>query len=107
MGTVRDLPSSGSSGSSFGDWHSRSIMSDGVDLVNRDPNDLNDHVKVKFEDVLGEPEGAHAIDCVWKNSYTCFNCCKGCCYKLLTILCGIPLAACWGCEFAMITFQHV
>ena len=22
-------------------------MSDGVDLVNRDPNDLNDHVKVR------------------------------------------------------------
>jgi len=85
---------------------STSKMAD-IDLVNRDPNELNDHVKVKFDDVLGEPEGAHAMDCVWTNSYKCFNCCKGCCYKLLTLLCGIPMAACWGCEFAMITFQHV
>ncbi|KAK7496229.1 hypothetical protein BaRGS_00012639 [Batillaria attramentaria] len=78
-----------------------------VDLINRDPNNLNDHIKVAFEDVLAEPEGAHSIDCVWRNSYKCFNCSKGCCYNVLAILCGIPLALCWGCEFAVITFQHV
>merc|ERR1711936_1073349 len=65
-------------------------------MVNRDPNDLNDHVKVLFEDVLAEPEGAHSFDC-----------CKGCCYKLLTLFCALPIAMCWGCEFAVITFQHV
>ena len=67
----------------------------------------NTNPQVKFEDVLGEPEGAHAMDCVWKNSYSCFNCCKNCCYKFMTLICGIPLAMMWGCEFAMITFQHV
>jgi len=78
-----------------------------VDLLNRDPNNLNDHVKVSFEDVLGEPEGAHSIDCVWKNSYKCFECSKGCCYKFMTFICGIPMALMLGCEFAAITFIHV
>ena len=64
-------------------------------------------LQVAFEDVLAEPDGAHSIDCVWRNSYRCFECSKGCCYKLLTIVCGIPLALCWGCEFACITFTHV
>ncbi|XP_064606657.1 caveolin-3-like [Liolophura sinensis] len=78
-----------------------------VDLINRDPNNLNDHVKVMFEDVLGEPEGAHSADCVWRNSYKCFNCGKSCCYKFLTYLCGILTALCWGCNFACITFEHI
>ncbi|KAL5014892.1 hypothetical protein ScPMuIL_009162 [Solemya velum] len=78
-----------------------------VDLVNRDPNDLNDHVKAQFHEVLAEPEGVHSIDCVWRNSYTCFNFGKNCCYKLLTTLCGIFVALFWGCEFALITFEQV
>lgn len=63
--------------------------------------------QVSFEDILGEPAGAHSIDCVWKNSYKCFNCGKNCCYKFLTTLCGIFIALYWGCEFAIITFQHI
>ncbi|XP_060595660.1 caveolin-1-like [Ruditapes philippinarum] len=78
-----------------------------VDLVNRDPNGLNTHLKVQFEDVLAEPEGARSIDCVWKLSYTCFNLWLGLCYKLLTLCYGICIAAEWGCEFASIAFYHV
>ena len=64
-------------------------------------------MQVAFEDVIAEPDSAHSIDCVWRNSFKCFECGKNCCYSLLTLLCGIPLALCWGCEFAMITFSHV
>ncbi|VDI59892.1 caveolin 3 [Mytilus galloprovincialis] len=78
-----------------------------VDLVRRDPNELNSHVKVAFEDVLGEPDGAHSIDCVWNLSYKCFNGGKNCCYKLLTTLCGLCIALYWGCMFAQITFEQV
>ncbi|OWF35034.1 Caveolin-1 [Mizuhopecten yessoensis] len=78
-----------------------------VDLESRDPNSLNGHVQVAFEDVLGEPDTTHSIDCVWKNSYSCFNCGKNCCYKFMSTLCGICIALYWGCEFAMITFQMV
>lgn len=64
-------------------------------------------MKVLFEDVLGEPEGAHSIDCVWNLSYKCFNGGKNCCYKLLTTLCGLCIALYWGCMFAQITFEQV
>ena len=33
-----------------------------VDFVNRDPNDMNNYIQVDFNDVLGEPEGAHSPD---------------------------------------------
>jgi len=82
-------------------------MADGPDMSNRDPNDLNSHVKVMFEDVLGEPEGAHSADCVWGCAYKCFNCSKNCCYLVLTYLCAIPMSLCWGCKFACIAFCHI
>ena len=63
--------------------------------------------KVQFEDVLGEPDGARSIGCIWKLSYTCFECGKGLCYKLLTTLCGICIALSWGCDFAIIAFTHI
>jgi hypothetical protein len=37
-------------------------MADEIDLVNRDPNMMNAHVQVSFDDVLAEPEGAHSAD---------------------------------------------
>uniref|UniRef100_A0A1I8H327 Caveolin n=1 Tax=Macrostomum lignano TaxID=282301 RepID=A0A1I8H327_9PLAT len=73
-----------------------------VDLVNRDPNQLNGHLKVAFEDVLGEPEHAHSIDCLWRNSYGCFTGGKNCCYKFVSVLSGLCIALCWGCTFAMV-----
>lgn len=83
------------------------MVAEELDLVNRDPNNLNEHIKVQFDDVFGEPDGAHSIACVWKLAYLCFNCCKGCCYKLLTLFFGICIAIWWGCEFAHIAFDHV
>ncbi|KAL4226699.1 Caveolin-3 [Mactra antiquata] len=49
-------------------------MDEEIDLVNRDPNNINDHLKVRFEDVLAEPEGIRSIDCIWKLSYYGFEC---------------------------------
>jgi len=83
------------------------MADDGPDMENRDPNDLNSHVKVMFEDVIGEPEGVRSIDCVWRCSYKCFNGTLSCCYKCLTVVCAIPLAFCWGISFACLAFQHI
>ena len=58
-----------------------------------------------FDDVLGEPEGAHSAECVWRNSHKCFNGGLGCCYKFLTFICGLPLALYWGCHFACVSFS--
>ena len=72
-------------------------MSKEIDLVNRDPNDMNNFLQVDFEDVLAEPSGAHAMDCAWTNSYKCFTCGKNLCYQLMTCLCGMCIALYWGC----------
>lgn len=79
----------------------------GLDMENRDPNDINDHIKVAFDDILAEVPGAHAIDCVWRNSYRCFEGGKSCCYKFLTAICGICIALYWGCCFACLAFEHI
>ena len=60
-----------------------------------------------FEDVVGEPDGIRSDVCVWQNSYTCFTCCFRLCYKLLTLLCGIPLSIFWACQFAGLVFVHI
>ncbi|KAK3101858.1 hypothetical protein FSP39_006842 [Pinctada imbricata] len=78
-----------------------------LNLENRDINEINNHVQVAFEDVLAEPPGLHSLDCVWSASYAVFECSKNCCYKLMTLLCGICIALEWGCTFAEIAFQHV
>ncbi|KAK3585887.1 hypothetical protein CHS0354_038422 [Potamilus streckersoni] len=80
---------------------------DGVDLVNRDPNELNSHIKVNYEDVLAEPDGIRSFDCVWRCSYGCFNCGKNCVYKLMTTLCGLCIAFLWGCDFGCLAYHHV
>ncbi|KAJ8301719.1 hypothetical protein KUTeg_020706 [Tegillarca granosa] len=81
---------------------------DEVDLVNRDPNSINQHVStIAFNDVLAEPDAIHSIDCVWKFSHKCFECWKSLCYKIMTTLFGICIAAEWGCEFAYIAFYHI
>merc|ERR1711976_830183 len=86
---------------------STSKMAEGPDMEQRDINELNSHVKVVFEEVLGEPDGVRSIDCVWRNSYMCFNGTLNCCYKVLSILCGVPLAFCRGCEFACTACSHI
>ncbi|XP_061179136.1 caveolin-1-like [Saccostrea echinata] len=79
-----------------------------IDLSNRDPNGLNSHLgTLLFNDVIGEPDGTHSIDCVFKLSNTCFELWKGLCYKLMTFCCGCCIAMEWGCEFAYIAFFHI
>ena len=42
-------------------------MATNIDMVNRDPNNMNNHIQVSFDDVLAEPENAHSAD--WYNIY--------------------------------------
>ena len=48
-------------------------MAKELDLINRDPNNMNNFVHVDFEDVLAEPSDIHSMDCVWNLSYKCFD----------------------------------
>ncbi|KAH0508709.1 Caveolin-3 [Microtus ochrogaster] len=103
-----------------------------IDLVNRDPKNINEDIvkvhepqtalssrnvtsglkemrnlKVDFEDVIAEPEGTYSFDGVWKVSYTTFTVSKYWCYRLLSTLLGVPLALIWGFLFACISFCHI
>nr|ANK58183.1 caveolin-1 [Haliotis discus discus] len=69
-----------------------------IDLENRDPNNINDHLKVQFEDVLAEP-------CCWKCTNKCFNCAFKCCYMLMT-LCGPLYGLYYGWSYAMLACDH-
>merc|ERR1712150_244234 len=65
-----------------------------LDLENRDVNKLNENLSaIEFHDVLGEPDALHSMDCVWKNSFCCFNCTLAWCYtpalRICEIECGI------------------
>ena len=78
-----------------------------LDLINRDPNNMNNYIQVCFDDVLAEPEGAHSADCVWTNSRKCFKCGFNFYYKLCTYMCGICIALHWGCTFGSVAFSSV
>ncbi|XP_059167735.1 caveolin-1-like [Physella acuta] len=78
-----------------------------IDVINRDPNSINDHVKVAFEDVLAEPDGGHSFSCVWKGAYCCFCTCKRFYYNLFAIIGGLPMAMVWGIIYAFVNFYQV
>ncbi len=80
---------------------------DHLDLRDRDPTDMNKHVRVWFEEVLAEPEGMHSFDRVWRASYVTFTTVKFWCYRVCSLLCGVPFALCWGVYFACLTFLRV
>lgn len=63
--------------------------------------------QVDFEDIIAEPAGTYSFDGVWKTSYTTFTVSKYWCYRLLSVVLGIPLAVIWGFLFALISFCHI
>ncbi|TRY62531.1 hypothetical protein TCAL_06295 [Tigriopus californicus] len=77
----------------------------GFDLDNRDPNNLNEHLQVMWDDVIGEPEGIRSPDWAWNCSYKCFRGTKNCCYVLLAVIFGPCVAFCSAINFACLAFQ--
>ncbi|XP_062603936.1 caveolin-3-like [Saccostrea cucullata] len=73
----------------------------------RDPNHINDQLKFGFYHVFGEPYGTRSADCTWEFSRTFYDCFIGFIYKLITFFTAPCIASWWGCEFAIIAFQHV
>eukprot|EP00090_Calanus_glacialis_P017749 TRINITY_DN27563_c0_g1_i1.p1 TRINITY_DN27563_c0_g1~~TRINITY_DN27563_c0_g1_i1.p1 ORF type:complete len:154 (-),score=21.40 TRINITY_DN27563_c0_g1_i1:46-507(-) len=73
----------------------------------RDPNRMNTHLQVMWDDLIGEPEGVRSIDCAWNCSKSCFQGTMTCCYTLLTVIYAPIFAFCAGMNFACMTFAHV
>ncbi|CAL7940422.1 unnamed protein product [Xylocopa violacea] len=78
-----------------------------AELEDRDPNDLNKHLQVMWDDVIGEPEGIRSPECAWRLSGHCFRLSRGCCYIFLSVLVAPLLALCFGFTFACLAFQHI
>jgi len=73
----------------------------------RDPEKLNDDVKIKFEEIIAEPEGYHSSKYIWHLSNEVYLFCKDAGYQVMSLFCGIPMAAFWGVLFAFVACAHV
>ncbi|XP_062891172.1 caveolin-2-like isoform X1 [Mobula hypostoma] len=74
---------------------------------NRDPEGINQHLKVDFEQLIGEPESAHSFDKVWAWSNISFEVCKLWGYRVISLLCAIPASIAAGCLFAFASCLHI
>ncbi|XP_021499770.1 caveolin-2 [Meriones unguiculatus] len=73
----------------------------------RDPHQLNSHLKLGFEDLIAEPETTHSFDKVWICSHALFEISKYVIYKFLTVFLAIPLAFLAGILFATLSCLHI
>ncbi|KAJ0029079.1 hypothetical protein NQD34_004076 [Periophthalmus magnuspinnatus] len=73
----------------------------------RDPQDINAHLKVVFEDVIAEPQSSHSFDRVWIWSHAGFELVKFLFYRLLSTLLAVPLAFILGLLFAILSLIHI
>ncbi|XP_043466769.1 caveolin-3-like isoform X1 [Leptopilina heterotoma] len=78
-----------------------------ADLEDRDPNNLNRHIQVTWDDIIGEPEGIRSPECAWRLSGHCFRLSRGFWYILLSVLIAPLIALCLGITFACLTFTQV
>ncbi|CAF4949833.1 unnamed protein product [Pieris macdunnoughi] len=76
-------------------------------LEDRDPNNLNQHVQLLWDDVIGEPEGGRSPESAWRVSRFCFKQSRRCCYTVLSILLAPPCALVLGCGFACLAFEQI
>lgn len=78
-----------------------------MNIEDRDPAAMNDHVKVFFQDVFAEPGGSHSIDGVWRTSFKAFVNTKYWCYRIITAILGVPTAVLCGIYFACLSFDYI
>uniref|UniRef100_A0A0P4WCH2 Caveolin n=1 Tax=Scylla olivacea TaxID=85551 RepID=A0A0P4WCH2_SCYOL len=76
-------------------------------MDNRDPNNLNPHIQILWDDIIGEPEGLRTPDGCWNCSQTCYDGTRRCCYVFLVVLLAPFVAFCNGCQFACLAFNQV
>ncbi|XP_063928916.1 caveolin-2-like [Zophobas morio] len=81
--------------------------SDVMDLEDRDPNKLNQHLQVSWEDVIGEPASIRSPECAWSVSNQCFKLSKNFCYVCLSVVCAPVTAFCLGITFACLSFEQI
>ncbi|KAK6756861.1 hypothetical protein RB195_014965 [Necator americanus] len=87
---------------------SKEVIAHHLDLENRDRNGVNKDLKVKFLDIFAEPDPEyHSVACVWTCSYRVFEITRIYCYKILTLILGLPIVFIAGLVFALFTFARI
>ncbi|XP_063358108.1 caveolin-3-like [Cydia amplana] len=76
-------------------------------LEDRDPNNLNTHVQIVWDDIIGEPEGARSPECAWRLSHACFRHTRNWCYTIMAVIIAPPCALILGCGFACLAFEQI
>ncbi|XP_069065535.1 caveolin-2-like [Pleurodeles waltl] len=74
---------------------------------NRDPRGINDYLKVDFSNVLAEPGSFHSFDKVWTWSDILFEATKLWCYRVISLLCAVPVSLLSGFLFAFVGCMHI
>ncbi|CAN9499009.1 unnamed protein product [Ophioblennius macclurei] len=73
----------------------------------RDPGDINAHLKVGFDDVIAEPLSSHSFDSVWIGSHAAFELVKFLFYRVLSTLLAVPMAFILGVLFGVLSCIHI
>ncbi|XP_068627020.1 caveolin-3-like [Battus philenor] len=76
-------------------------------LEDRDPRNLNQHVQVVWDEIVGEPDGVRGPECAWRVSHVCYGHARHACYTLLAVLVAPPCALLLGCSFACLAFSQI
>ena len=73
----------------------------------RDPKGIHENLKVQFNDVIAEPEGTTSFSTIWGSSFKTYNYSRVWCYKIMTLVLGLPIALFWGLYFAILAFINI
>ncbi|KAF4093560.1 hypothetical protein AMELA_G00003400 [Ameiurus melas] len=85
-----------------------STQSDTRPLINeRDPRQMNECLKVSFEDVIAEPLSVRTGDRVWFWSNALFEVSRVWFYRIVTAVLAIPFSIIAGVLFAFLTCLHI
>ncbi|XP_056395821.1 caveolin-2-like isoform X1 [Hyla sarda] len=63
--------------------------------------------QVDFSDVLAEPNSFHSFDKVWTWSDILFESSKLWCYRIISLLCAVPVSLISGILFALLGCLHI
>ncbi|XP_066526150.1 caveolin-2 [Hoplias malabaricus] len=85
-----------------------STQSDTRPLLNeRDPRQINECLKVSFEDVIAEPVSVRSGDRVWIWSNALFEVSRVWFYRIVTAVLAVPLSIIAGILFAILSCFHI
>ncbi|KAM6469451.1 caveolin-2-like [Liasis olivaceus] len=73
----------------------------------RDPQGINQHLKLEFSDILAEPSSFRTFDRVWTWSGIIFESSRLWCYRIISLLCAVPVSLCSGFLFACLGCLHI